>query len=617
MTDELKRLQEEIESLPKGYISNKKIGGKVRHYRQWTENGKIKSEYIPDASYEEVKAGIERRKELEKEYKRKAGRVSFAVAQPKSEGYEMNVVTGESLKTLVQSVDRWKKRDCYAGIETYLYGKVTPRVCLVYGLRRTGKTTMLHQAIANMSEENFAKSAYVKARKNQTMSMLDRDLKRLYASGYRYVFVDEVTFLEEFIDTASFLSDIYAAMGMKIVLSGTDSLGLWFASQEELYDRAYTIHTTWISYAEHARLLGIEDVDEYIRYGGTLRVGETDFDDEELKNEEVSFRDDESARRYIDTAICGNIQHSLKCYENGTHFRRLQELYDAHELTGAINRVIEDMNHRFTVDVLTKEFKSSDLKVAKKNLLRERNVQLRTDVLDRIDTQTVTKRLMEILEIKNKQKQTIEIVLSHTAEIKNYLRALELIDYCPVHYAEGTESSENTLFLQPGMRYCQAQALVNSLRKDEIFSMLNEAEKTYVCEKILDEVKGRMLEEIVLYETKERLKDTDAEVFKLQFLAGEFDMVIYDKQTHTCKLFEIKHSKERAEEQSRHLLDAEKCQKAEEQYGKITSKYVLYRGKSMATEEVDYWNVSEYLKTIAYGDINQVLSDGMGGMQMK
>ncbi len=616
MMDEVKKLIEEIESLPRGYISNKNIGGKERHYRQWKENGKIKSEYIPDDKYEEVKAEIERRKELEKEYKERTGKAFSAVAQ--SENHEMNVIVGEALKTLVQSVDGWKKRDCYGGIETYLYGKVTPRVCLVYGLRRTGKTTMLHQAIAEMDEEHFSKTAYIKARKNQTMYMLDRDLKKLYAGGYRYIFVDEVTFLEEFIDTASFLSDIYAGMGMKIVLSGTDSLGLWFASQEELYDRAYTIHTTWISYAEHARLLGIEDVDEYIRYGGTLRVGETDFDDEELKNEEVSFRDDESTRRYIDTAICGNIQHSLKCYGDGTHFRRLQELDDAHELTGAINRVIEDMNHRFTIDVLTKDFKSSDLKVAGKLLLRERNVELRTDVLDRIDTKSVINRLMEILEIQNKEQQSIEIKEGHIREIQGYLYALELIATGYVHSGEKpVVPTETTLFLQSGMRYCQAQALVNALKKDKIFSELNQVEKEYVCNKILDEVKGRMLEEIVLYETMVRLRGESAKVFKLQFLAGEFDMVIYNTQTHTCKIFEIKHSKEQVEAQYRHLLDEEKCKKTEEYYGKITDKFVLYRGESKSTDQVDYWNVSDYLKTIAYGDIGQVLSDGMGGMQMK
>lgn len=100
-------------------------------------------------------------------------------------------------------------------------------------------------------------------------------------------------------------------MGVRVVLSGTDSLGFWFAMHEELYDRTYMIHTTWISYSEHSRLLRINDIDEYIRYGGTLRVGEINFEDDELKSEEVSFRDDESTRRYIDTAICWNIQHSL------------------------------------------------------------------------------------------------------------------------------------------------------------------------------------------------------------------------------------------------------------------------------------------------------------------
>ena len=38
-------------------------------------------------------------------------------------------------------------------------------------------------------------------------------------------FIDEVTLMPDFIDSAALFSDIYAAQGMKIVLSGTDSLG--------------------------------------------------------------------------------------------------------------------------------------------------------------------------------------------------------------------------------------------------------------------------------------------------------------------------------------------------------------------------------------------------------
>ena len=64
----------------------------------------------------------------------------------------------------------------------------------------------------------------------------------------------------------------------------------------------------------------------------------------DVNAQDASFRDDESTRRYIDTAICKNIQHSLACYEAGGHFRHLYSLYEAGELTSAINRIIEDMN---------------------------------------------------------------------------------------------------------------------------------------------------------------------------------------------------------------------------------------------------------------------------------
>ncbi|MFR3350861.1 MAG: hypothetical protein ACLTR5_01210 [Oscillospiraceae bacterium] len=77
--------------------------------------------------------------------------------------------------------------------------------------------------------------------------------------------------MRDFIDSAALFSDVFAAMGMKIILSGTDSLGFWLAMDQELYDRAKPIHTTFIPYREYSRLLGIDSIDEYIRYGGTLR----------------------------------------------------------------------------------------------------------------------------------------------------------------------------------------------------------------------------------------------------------------------------------------------------------------------------------------------------------
>ena len=60
-------------------------------------------------------------------------------------------------------------------------------------------------------------------------------------------------------------------------------------------------------------------------------------------NEPVTFKTRKSTDEYIDSAIARNIQHSLRLYQDGGHFRHLADLYEKNELTSAINRVIEDM----------------------------------------------------------------------------------------------------------------------------------------------------------------------------------------------------------------------------------------------------------------------------------
>lgn len=611
--DEIMSLQEQIAALPVGYISKKTIKGKVRFYRQWTENGKVKSQYIKDGEYEMIAEQIRMRKELEaklKELKRKAAK-DMSVPLSSAADYETAVIAGDALRSLTEDVMQWERRKSFSPLTTYLYGKVTPRVCLVYGLRRTGKTTMLRQAIGAMTPENTAKTVYIKARTTDTVGMMNRDLMKLHKRGYRFVFIDEVTLMRDFIDSAAVFSDIYAAMGMKIVLSGTDSLGFWFALHQELYDRAYTLHTTWIPYAEHARLLGIDDIDEYIRYGGTLRVSETDYDDPELADEEISFRNDETTRRYIDTAICKNIQHSLACCEDGNYFRHLRELYEAGELTGAINRVIENTNHRFLASVLTREFESHDLRLSATNLRAERNPEKRTDILDRIDRKAVTKRLMELLDIRNKEDQSVGITAVHAAEIKDYLRALDLIAELPEETTfPGAAPLENFIITQPGMRYCQTQALVHSLMKDDVFLSLSVLDRQTVSDRILEEVRGRMMEEIIQYETLKAL-GSEYMVFKLRFEAGEYDMAIYSKKKNQCAIYEIKHSKEAVPHQYRHLTDEEMLSKTEHRYGEIVSRQVLYRGVPLETEDgIVYTNAEEFLKNIPES-VAQAFEGGM------
>lgn len=485
---------------------------------------------------------IEKRRELQKKLREIKKNLPLAVKPYDNGNFIMNTITGNGLLEMAETAKGFKKRDCYNRIVSYLYGKPADKVCLIYGLRRTGKTTLLKQLILDMNEEDRKQTVYIKAKAGETIADLNKDIKLAREKGIKFFLIDEITLLEDFIDNAALLSDVYAVQGLKFVLSGTDSLGFYFAESEELYDRAVTVHTTFIPYKEHARLLGITSIDEYIRYGGTLKAGELDFEDEELNVEEASFRDDETARRYIDTAICKNIQHSLKCYQKGRYFRHLRELYDANELTNAINRIIEDENHDFTEKVITDLFESHDLGSTAQLLRKARDEDKRTDILDEIDKSQILSTLKKILEIKEKDNQTIGITDTHVEEIKQYLKRLDLIDDLDIETLTGSEGRLTyTIFTQPGMRFCQAQALVYSLMKDEQIQNLQEREINLITEKIIEGVLGHMLEDIVIYETKRVLMpnrhENKKQVFQIRFEAGEFDMVIYDNQTNTCEIF--------------------------------------------------------------------------------
>ena len=583
---ELERL---IADLPAGSITKKTVNGKEYFYHRWTEDKKRREKYIPADELEDFRAQIEQRKALERELKALKKQLPKGKSVDTS-AFTTNVRTGEALHSFASPVRAYRKRECFRQLHDYIYGGQQDKVFILYGLRRTGKTTMIRQIFAEMSEAELAKVAFIQITARDTLADVNRDLKLLEAQGFRYVFLDEVTLMEDFIEGAALFSDVFAACGMKTVLSGADSMGFLFAEDEQLYGRCILLHTTFIPYREFESVLGIHGIDEYIRYGGTMSLGGIHY------NETSTFASRESADEYVDTAIARNIQHSLRCYQYEGHFRHLWDLYDKNELTSAINRVVEDINHRFTLEVLSQDWKSHDLGISASNLRRDRENP--TDILDCIDLAAVTDSLRKLLEIRNKAEQTVKLDDVHAAEIKEYLDLLDLTREIDVlHLPDVGTKSSRTAIAQPGLRYAQADALIRSLLLDEAFSALSLAERTAVQERILTEIRGRMLEDIVLLETK--LANPKKQVFVLQFSVGEFDMVVFDPVAGSCQSFEIKHSTEIAPQQYRHLIDEEKCAQTEHRYGPITGKFVLYRGESQVVEGIQYRNVEEYLRSLA------------------
>ena len=594
-----KSIAEQLSHLPKGNITYKTIRGARRMYLQWSEGGKKKSKYVRKEDEPTVIELVGKRRELEKILKKSDDRLVVSDGGQATESvsvrkYETNVVLGPELRKMCEPTRKYECRDCYRDLKSFLNRDEDGKVCIVYGLRRTGKTFMIRQAILGLT---LSETAYIKVQTTDSMAMLNRDLLQLSRNGIKNVFVDEVTLMPDFIDSSSLLSDIYASSGMKIVLSGTDSLGFALSVDDELYDRAVMIHTTFIPFREYSRLLGIHNVDEYIRYGGTFRVGEFDLEDEDLLDEGASFRDDETTRRYIDTSIAKNIQHSLAGYKAGGHFRHLIDLYEAGELTNAVNRIIEDMNHRFLASVITGEFISHDFG-SSREIDRKRSAAAgEVGILDRIDADKITKKLKKILDIRNRDELRVGISADHIKEIKEYLFLLDLIVNAPSETIVSSNKIDRILFSQPGMRYCQAQALVYSLMNDDEFMIFPAKKRKAVTDIILEDVKGRMLEEITLLETIKTLP-RGKRAFKLEFGSGEFDMVIFDENNVNCEIFEIKHSSKIDKNQYKNLLNDEKCTQAEFRYGDIIGRTVLYNGEDTMVDGVVYRNITDYLESL-------------------
>jgi len=473
-----------------------------------------------------------------------------SIAYSAAPQFKTDIKTGALLVNFCKSVSKWEKRECFGSLHDYIYGENNDRILILYGLRRTGKTTLVRQAIGEMPAEMRSKTAFIQLNSRLTLADVNHDLKLLETLGFRYVFIDEVTLLGDFIEGASLFSDVFAAGGMKVVLSGTDSLGFLFSEDEQLFDRCQLLHTTFIPYREFERVLKVKGIDNFIEYGGTMSR---------------LFANKKSADDYVDSAIARNIQHSLKCYQYEGHFRSLQQLYDAGELTSAINRIVEDVNHRFTMEVLIQKFLPH-----------------------------VTKRLKKLLLIRDKEEQSVNISDAHRTEIREYLDLLDLTcDIDVVNMSNLNERKVRTVFSQPGLRYTQAAALIQSLLPDETFRNTAIAERMAIEERILDEIRGRMMEEIVLLETK--LARPEMQVFQLQFAVGEFDMVVFDPVHACCEIYEIKHSDKIAAEQCRHLLNPRKCAETEFRYGRILSKNVIYHGPSTSLQGINYVNVEEYL----------------------
>lgn len=490
-------------------------------------------------------------------------------------------------------------RDCFSQLWDYLYTDVYDvkrRVCALYGLRRTGKTIMMRQAILRMSDSDKKRAVLVNCRKGGTISQLREILRYLRKNNFQYVFIDEITNVERFSTDASDLADTCCEQfGMRVVIAGTDSLGILLAKQHILYDRIYMIQTSYVSYREFKRLVRVPDgepvdVDLYVQYGGLLTM--------------EAYKDHQAASEYQNSAIVHNILSALRLAEDDLRFHLpyLTELYDEELLVTVINGMVNLFSQVMVYKTLRRQlsrYKSSPLHNAVHNLDRkalERDFSFENV----LELSELDKEIANVLGMVDMSQYDFK--KEHLIQVVEYLRLLNLYLRIPVAGLYGAPTTTYIEILtQPGMVYNHIDTAVNVLSAVELG--VSDEDKAQLLRVVRTTSLGKVLENVILTDMFKQWATTHY-VSKLDAVGHEADMIIMNRETRETLLFEVKHSTKRSSNQVKHLCSKEFNEYVERYFGSVTQRIVLYRGE---TETVDPKDVVEGVPSVQYVNVEEFL----------
>ena len=166
---------------------------------------------------------------------------------------------------------RFKKKDL---INFLLDNEDWGNIGIVSGLSRTGKTTLLIQTMLDLPEDILEHAAYFSINDNTIWKSITDILQVLYKEGYTYIFIDEITSCHSYIKSCKDLPNYFSKLlGMKIIISGSNSLSLYLSYYDGLLDKAYLYDTTQITFREWKTLMEYRysdrkfEIDDYMRYG--------------------------------------------------------------------------------------------------------------------------------------------------------------------------------------------------------------------------------------------------------------------------------------------------------------------------------------------------------------
>lgn len=512
-------------------------------------------------------------------------------------------MTERIIATFKENIKGMNKRGTFTKIKSFVEGDecYKGKILAIYGLKRTGKTTLMEQVICETGIRTD-NCVFLEMQDNDTMADLEKRIIEEQKKGKTVIFIDEITKASDFISNSSALSDCFAKEGIKIVITGTDSLSISFAEEGELYDRICKVNTTYISFAEHCRVFQTNDLDDYIEHGGIMAK----------TGDEKTVTDYESMLKYLDSAVSSNIANSLK---NNTDLdERDSSLIglSRFELRSIVEKITELYSGKISTAICEKQLGSAISNYTENKLL---------DIADKEVVNTLVMKKNEIAEIINADEEIkVDVTPQMIEELERWLKALNLLSVLEERTFEKVKGSWKTYkpvyayhIVQPAIKYNHLRKAIEYVKESEKYLCLNEHQQEEYMRFLEEKVKENTTEQIVIFDVMNSLPQNRYMVCKLNFLTnndtvGKYDMLIYDKHENKYWGFLIKHTSNPFNEydehgkyigQGKNLINAEIQEVVNEYYGNRESIGVLYNGKpTITTAGTEYYNISDFLVAV-------------------
>lgn len=465
-------------------------------------------------------------------------------------------------ETFTTDISGMNKRKAFAILKDFVLGDecYQGEILAVCGLKRTGKTTLLKQLLCNI-EAYTASCAFLEMQDSDTMKMLERRIEEEQAKGKTVIFINEITKVSDFINNSSSLADCFAKAGVRIIISGMDSLSIAFAEDYELYDRVRKVNTTYISFAEYHTLFPSEDINDYIRYGGLF-----------YKNEaEKSTIGYENILSYLHDAVTMNIANSLKNHA------------DIDERDSAFKNINETELKSITEKAAGLYSGSPDGEI----------ITALTDKKDNADCYITPQMIKEL------EKWLKEIGFLAFIEKRTFTNVSGVWKKLSPTYEYH--------IVQPAVRYSFLKKAAES--EIERYQHLDKQRQKEMAETLncnmLDEIVGQT----VIFDVMSSLPDERYIVCKPEFmhenrLINGYDMLIYDRQENSYRYFLIRRKSDDYADNIEEITSV-----AESHFGECKSVCTLYAERSpTGFAGREGYNISDFLIAVdKYRDMDKVM----------